>query len=82
MYFSFFSNVCDVFGSLYFLDSITITVSVQCFVHPCHHGMARPRVADGGYDSHIWMMAANILNKHWRTADKRWSSSFGVGLGG
>ena len=29
----------------------------------------------------IWRVAANILNKQSRTADKRWSTSFGVGLG-
>ena len=27
----------------------------------------------------IWRVAANILNKEWRTADKRWSCSLGVG---
>jgi hypothetical protein len=30
---------------------------------PCHHGMARPQVADGGDDLEIWRVAANILNK-------------------
>jgi hypothetical protein len=30
---------------------------------------------------HIWRVAANILNKQLRTADKGWSSSLGVGLG-
>jgi hypothetical protein len=29
----------------------------------------------------IWMVAANILNKQSRTADKEWSSSLGVGRG-
>jgi len=29
----------------------------------------------------IWMAAVNILNKQSRTADKRWSSSLGVGQG-
>jgi len=27
----------------------------------------------------IWRVAANILNKHSRTADKEWSSSLGLG---
>ena len=27
----------------------------------------------------IWRIAANILNKQWRTADTGWSSSLGVG---
>jgi hypothetical protein len=46
---------------------------------PCHHGMARPQVADGGNGLQIWRVAANILNKQSRTADKGWSSILGVG---
>jgi hypothetical protein len=42
--------------------------------------MARPQVADGGNGLQIWRVAANILNKQSRTADKGWSSSLGVGL--
>jgi hypothetical protein len=48
---------------------------------PCQHGMARPQVADGGEGLQIWMVAANILNKQSRTADKGWPSSLGVGRG-
>jgi hypothetical protein len=29
----------------------------------------------------IWRVAANVLNKQSRTADKGWSSSLGVGRG-
>jgi hypothetical protein len=47
---------------------------------PCHHGMARPQVADGRDSLQIWRVAANILNKQSRTADKGWFSSLGVGL--
>jgi hypothetical protein len=36
---------------------------------PCHHGMARPRVADGGDSLQIWRAAANILNIQPRKAD-------------
>jgi hypothetical protein len=43
--------------------------------------MARPQVADGGEGLQIWRVAANILNKQSRTADKGWPSSLGVGLG-
>jgi hypothetical protein len=50
------------------------------WVH-CHHGMARPRVADRGDGFQIWRVAANILNKQSRTADSGWSSSLGVGRG-
>jgi hypothetical protein len=45
---------------------------------PCHHGMARLQVADGGKGLQIWRVAANILNKQSRTADKGWPSSLGV----
>jgi hypothetical protein len=55
------------------------------FIHvmwvPCHHGMARPQVADGGDGLQICRVAANILNKQSQTADKWWSSSLGVGVG-
>jgi hypothetical protein len=44
--------------------------------------MARPRVADRGDGLQIRRVAANILNKQSRTADKRWTSDLGVGLGG
>jgi hypothetical protein len=43
--------------------------------------MARLQVADGGDDLQILRIVANILNKQSRTADKGWSSSFGVGRG-
>jgi hypothetical protein len=43
--------------------------------------MARLQFADGRDRFQIWRVAANILNKHSRTADKRWSSSFCVGHG-
>jgi hypothetical protein len=42
---------------------------------PCHHGMGRPRVADQKNGLRMWRVAANILNKQSRRADKRWSST-------
>jgi hypothetical protein len=48
---------------------------------PCHHITARPQVAEGRDGLHIWRLAANILNKQSRTAEKEWSSSLGVGWG-
>jgi hypothetical protein len=48
---------------------------------PCHHGMARPQVADGGDGLQIWRVAANILNKQSRTADKWWSLAWGLSVG-
>jgi hypothetical protein len=48
---------------------------------PCHHGMARPQVADGGNGLQIWRVAADILTKQSRTADKGWSPNVGLGRG-
>jgi hypothetical protein len=48
---------------------------------PCHNGMARPQVADGGDGFQIWRVAANILNQS-RTTDKGYSSSLELGCGG
>jgi hypothetical protein len=48
---------------------------------PYHNRMARPQVADGGDALQVWTVAANILDKRSRTADKGWSSSMGVERG-
>jgi hypothetical protein len=53
-------------------------IRVTC---PAHHSMSRPQVADGGDTLQVWRVAANMLNKQSRTADKGWSSSWGVGRG-
>jgi hypothetical protein len=60
----------------------SMTLSSHVRRVPCHHGMACPRVADRGDGLQIWRVAANILNKQSRTADKGWASSLGVGRGG
>jgi hypothetical protein len=39
------------------------------------------RFADEGEGLQIWRVAANILNKQSRTANKEWPSSLGVGRG-
>jgi hypothetical protein len=31
-----------------FLILYSVDVNFPCYVGPCHHGMARPTVADGG----------------------------------
>jgi len=36
--------------------------------------VARPWVADSQDNLQMWRLAANILNKHSRTADNGWSS--------
>jgi hypothetical protein len=43
--------------------------------------MAPPQVVDGGDGLQIWRVAANILNKQSRTADRGWPSSLGFGQG-
>jgi hypothetical protein len=40
-----------------------------CYVGPCHHGMARPRVAVGGDGLQLWRVVANIFNMQSHTAD-------------
>jgi hypothetical protein len=48
---------------------------------PCHHGMARPQVADGGDGLQIWRVAANIFNKQSRSVDKGCPPAWGLGVG-
>jgi hypothetical protein len=43
--------------------------------------MTRPQVADGGESLQIWRVAANILNKQSRTADKGGPPAWGLGGG-
>jgi hypothetical protein len=43
--------------------------------------MARPRIADEEHSLQIWRLATNILNTQSQTADKRCSSSLGLGEG-
>jgi hypothetical protein len=43
-------------------------------VGPCHHGMARPQEERPP----VMEVAANTLNKQSRTADKGWSSTWGL----
>jgi hypothetical protein len=46
---------------------------------PCHHGMARPQVADGGRAPDT-EGSCEYIKQSW-TTDKGWSSSLGVGRG-
>jgi hypothetical protein len=50
------------------------------YVGACHHGMARPQVANGGTDCNF-EGSVNVLNKHSGTAANECSSRFGVGGG-
>jgi len=66
----FRSNWCNSLA-----HSLVHSVSgvVRCIdINSCHHGMARPQVADGGTATNM-EVAENILNKQSRTADKGWS---------
>jgi hypothetical protein len=45
---------------------------------PCHHGLARPQVADGDDGLQICKVAANVLSKQSGTADRGYSSSLEV----
>jgi hypothetical protein len=47
-------------------------------VSVCHHGVARPQVANEGTTSSM-EGSCELLNKQAGTADKEWSSSLGVG---
>jgi hypothetical protein len=47
-------------------------------VGPCPHGMARPRIVYAGDGLQIWRVAAIMLNKQSRTADKGWSQPWGL----
>jgi hypothetical protein len=42
--------------------------------------MACPQAAEGGDALQVWRVAANMLNKQSRMADKEWSSSWGLGV--
>jgi hypothetical protein len=61
-------------GLFYVLKCIQLSFNVEWV--PCQHGMARPQVADGGDGLQIWRVAANILNKQSRTAERVWPSTF------
>jgi hypothetical protein len=37
---------------------------------PCHQGTAQPQVENGEDSLQIWRVAANIVNKQSRTADR------------
>jgi len=43
--------------------------------------MVRLQVAEGGDGLQMWRVAANIMNKLSRTADKGWAPSLAVGRG-
>jgi hypothetical protein len=58
-----------VWNCFLFLTCQSFSILFPWIVGPSHHGTALP----------IWRVAANILNKQSRTADKRWPSSLGVG---
>jgi hypothetical protein len=58
-----------------------IFLHLPCYVGACHHGMARPRVADGGDGLQLWEVDAKVLNKQSRTAEKGGSLASWSGRG-
>jgi hypothetical protein len=54
---------------------------MPCYVGPCHHGMAIPRVEDGGDGIQTRRAAVNVFNKQSRAPKNRWTSIMGVGQG-
>jgi hypothetical protein len=62
-------------------DLLPLFFNFRVNVGPCHNGIGRPRVVDVGDGLQIWRVAANVLDKQWRTADNGWSSSLRVGRG-
>jgi hypothetical protein len=72
------SNVIEQLQDMHvFMNNSKILYEVGSF----QHGMVRPRVADGADGLKIWRVAAKILNKESRTAEKGWSFSLGVERG-
>jgi hypothetical protein len=47
---------------------------------PCHHGMRCSQDWDVGNSLQLCRVAVNILNKQSWTANKLWSSSYGLGM--
>lgn len=55
-------------GTPFLCDENKILAVYLC---PCHHGVACPRVAIGGDHPHVLRVTENLLNKQWRTDEKR-----------
>jgi hypothetical protein len=52
------------------LNRVSVARSTMLLVGPCHHGMARPRVADGGTASNIegsckYIEKADVESRQW-----------------
>jgi hypothetical protein len=50
-----------------------------CYAASVEHGMAGPRLADGGYDLQILKVPVRISNTQSQSAGKGWSSGLVVG---
>jgi hypothetical protein len=60
------SHVSNSYYPIHKLNTYVVRICVM-LVSPCHHGMARRRVVDGGDGLQMWRVDANILNKQSRT---------------
>jgi len=60
-------------------DSVIIHFKMfPCYVRPCHHGVAVPRVADAGDGLKMWTVAANTLKHPTRDGRPAWGLSEGL----
>jgi hypothetical protein len=64
--------------SVMVIPSTYLSQYKKSYLVPCHHGVARPRVADGGDGLQTWRVATNIWNKQSRTTYKGWPSSLAI----
>jgi hypothetical protein len=53
--------MCIIFTFYVLLNIFIYNIHVRWV--PCHHGMARPQVVDGGDGLQPWKVAVIILNK-------------------
>lgn len=56
-------------------------MEISCYIGPCYHSMANPQVTDEGNGVQIRRVAAIMLKKPSRAADKGWASGLGVWRG-
>jgi len=81
-------SVNNVSNSIYFqlkssskFDFMAVYKTNPCFVGSCHHGMARPRIGDGGDGLQILKVAVNILDKQPQQPIRGGPPAWGLGEG-
>jgi hypothetical protein len=62
------------------IDSVRKLLDTPSYsLSPCHHAIARPRLADGGDGFQIYRVYGDVLNKQSRTAEEGWFFSLFFG---